>query len=255
MGRPRRKVILFIVEGQSDLEALERPVSAYVQKLSSEVDVFFYKSRTDITSDRRNNPDNIVNSINKYFLDKFFSENGFIYPKDILEVVQISDLDGAFISDDYCKMFTPEIFAEDGFVYDPTYIYGASKEDVVFRNRIKSTNLLYLSTIESIKIKSKTVPYSIYYFSSNIDHFLYNEPNGTQAEKIYRAERFADSIEREDIDISLYFDNDPNSVKNLDYESSWKYITQENRSIYRGTNLNIYLNQLKDRLKQGSITT
>lgn len=248
-------MILFIVEGQSDLEALERPVSAYVQKLSSEVDVFFYKSRTDITSDRRNNPNNIVNSINKYFLDKFFSENGFIYPKDILEVVQISDLDGAFISDDYCKMFTPEIFAEDGFIYDPPYIYGASKEDVILRNRTKSANLLYLSTIGSIKIKSKTVPYSIYYFSSSIDHFLYDKPNGSQAEKIDRAERFADYIEREDIDISLYFDKDPNSVRNMDYESSWKYITQENRSIYRGTNLNLYLNQLKDRLKQNPITT
>lgn len=249
MGRPRKKVILFIVEGQSDLEALERPVSAYVQTLCPDVDVFFFKSRTDITSDRRNNPGNIVNSINKYFLDRFFSENGFIYPKDLIEVVQISDLDGAFVSDENCKMFTPDIYSEDGFIYDPPYIYGPSSEDVIDRNKIKSANLRHLSKTSSIKIKSKTIPYSIYYFSASIDHYLYDKPNGAQSEKIVRAERFADSLENEGITIVDYFSKNPNSIKGMSFQESWEYVAKDNHSICRGTNLNLYFEQLKEKLR------
>lgn len=248
MGRPRKNVILFLVEGQSDLEALERPVSSYVQSLCSEVDVYFYKLRRDITSDRRNNPDNIVNSISKHILDRFFSENGFIYPKDLLQVVQITDLDGTFIDDKYCKMFTQDIFAEDGFIYMPPYIYGPSSEDIIDRNRIKAANLLCLSNLRSIKIKSKTIPYSIYYFSSSIDHFLYDKPNGTQAEKIIRAGKFADKIEKEGSSIASYLSNDSESVKGMNYEESWDYVTKENRSIYRSTNLNLFFEDLEKML-------
>ncbi len=250
MGRPRKKVILFIVEGQSDLEALERPISSYVQGLSPEVDVYFYKARTDVTSDNRNNPDNIVYCLNKYYLDDFFSETGYIYPKDIVEVVQITDLDGTFVSDENCRMFTPEIFAEDGFVYEPPFIYGPSAEAVIARNETKAANLSFLSSQTTIKIKSKTIPYCIYYFSSSIDHFLYDKPNGTQAEKIDRAEQFADEIENNGIDIVQYFAHHPHSFKGEDYAASWEYAKTENHSIDRGTNLNLYLNSLKEKVQR-----
>ena len=192
----------------------------------------------------------MFNNINKYHFDRFFSANGFIYPKDIVEVVQITDLDGSFVPNENCKMFTPDIFAEDGYIYMPPYIYGSSAEDVIDRNRVKATNLLFLAGLQTIKVKTKTVPYSIFYFSSNIDHFLYDKPNGTPSEKVSRAESFADSIEMKGIDIVDYFSRHQYATPIMNYAESWEYVVKEKRSICRGTNLNVYLNTLKDRIQQ-----
>lgn len=70
MARPREKVILFIVEGTSDMHALERPIMNLLQAHGSEYKVRFLPATTDITSDFRNNPDNILDVIAKHYFKK-----------------------------------------------------------------------------------------------------------------------------------------------------------------------------------------
>ena len=65
MGRPKKRVILFLVEGKSELEALERPVQSMLQKSDSGIEAAFLVAETDVTSDSRHNPDNILQKINK----------------------------------------------------------------------------------------------------------------------------------------------------------------------------------------------
>lgn len=96
MARPREKVILFIVEGTSDMHALERPIMNLLQAHESEYKVRFLPATTDITSDFRNNPDNILDVIAKHYFRPFFSGND-CYAKYVVEVVHLCDLDGTFI--------------------------------------------------------------------------------------------------------------------------------------------------------------
>ena len=68
MGRPKKKVILFIVEGPSDLAALERPIQNLLMDNEQGYEATFLVAEQDVTSDTRNNPDNILQKIN---IDEF----------------------------------------------------------------------------------------------------------------------------------------------------------------------------------------
>lgn len=251
MGRPKKKVILFIVEGPSDMAALERPIQNLLMDNSQGYEATFLVAEQDVTSDGRNTPDNILQKINKWYFDPFFSANEFYYPKDIAEVVQICDLDGTFIPDEFCRDHQPEHYGAEGFVYSPPYIYGESAQMIIDRNHHKADNIRFLLTQATIKVRSKTVPYSIYFFSSNIDHYIHDKMNLSGREKIELAERFADRC-----------DGDPNAfvaricehcqaLKGMNYAESWDFIMEAGscHSIKRHTNFNIYINALLEKLK------
>ena len=248
MGRPRKKVILFIVEGRSDRATLERPIKAMLENNELEIEAEFLVAETDITSDRRNNPGNILQKMNHFYFEPFFSANDFYYPKDILEVVQICDLDGTYAKDWQCRQFTESLWSESGFIYDPPYIYGASEEIVIERNRRKRENIDYLLTLDSIKVKSKTVPYSMYFFSINIEHFLYLELNLSGREKIKRAESFADKYCNDPSAFCRRILDDEATLKNSAVAQSWDFIRYEEVSMQRYSNLGIFLRTLADRI-------
>ena len=105
MGRPRKNVILFLVEGYTDAITLERPIQAYVQSLGEQYEATILSTDHDVTSDKRNTPENIMEVINRHYFRPYFSANEFYYPKDILEVVQICDIDGTFVPEDSCKEY------------------------------------------------------------------------------------------------------------------------------------------------------
>ena len=97
-----------------------------LQGNDQEIEATFLVADGDVTSDSRITPDNIEQKINRFYFEPFFSANEFYYPKDIIEVVQICDLDGTFIPENHCKEYDTDHSAEDGFIYDPPYIFGKS---------------------------------------------------------------------------------------------------------------------------------
>ena len=250
MGRPKKKVILFIVEGPSDMAALERPIQNLLMDNEQGYEATFLVAEQDVTSDGRNNPDNLLQKINKWYFDPFFSANEFYYPKDIAEVVQICDLDGAFIPDEFCREYLPEHQGAEGFIYAPPYIYGVSSQAVIDRNHHKADNIKFLLTQTTIKVRSKTVPYSLYFFSSNIDHYLHDKINLAGREKIDLAEQFADKCDDDIANFTTRICKHCQALKDMSYSESWEFIMKEEgcRSIKRHTNFNIYINDLLERI-------
>lgn len=246
--RPKKKVVLFIVEGRSDMAALERPIQNLLEDNEQGIQATFLIAECDVTSDRRNNPSNIEQKINRFYFEPFFSANDFCYPKDVLEVVHIVDLDGTFIPEDYCRAFDAEHSATDGFVYDPPYVYGETAEAVKTRNEQKAANIRHLLTLDTIKVDSKTCPYSVYFFSSNIDHYLHDKLNLSGREKIAKAESFADLCDEDPEWFIRRICQHSQALKGMTHEESWAYIMEGTNSVKRHTNFNLYLENLLTRI-------
>lgn len=242
--RPKKKIVLFVVEGRSDMAALERPIQNLLEDNEQGIQATFLIAGCDVTSDLRNNPSNIERKINHYYFEPFFSANEFCYPKDIHEVVHIVDLDGTFIPEEYCRAFDAEHFATDGFIYDPPYVYGETAEAVKARNKQKSTNIRHLLTLDKVKVKSKTCPYSVYFFSSNIDHYLHDKLNLSGHEKVAKAESFADCCDEDPKWFITHICKHSQALTNMTYEGSWKYIMEGTNSVKRHTNFNLYIERL-----------
>ena len=247
--RPKKKVVLFIVEGRSDMAALERPIQNMLEGNEQGIEATFLIADCDVTSDRRNNPTNIEQKINRFYFEPFFSANDFCYPKDVLEVVHIVDLDGTFIPDENCRAYDEEHFAADGFVYDPPFVYGETAEAVVARNQQKAANIKHLLTLDKIKVDSKTCPYSVFFFSSNIDHYLHDKLNLSGREKIAKAESFADRCDEDPEWFVRRICQHSQALKGMTHEESWAYIMEGTNSVKRHTNFNLYLDNLLTRIQ------
>ena len=244
MAKPKKRLILFVVEGKSDKEALERPIAKLLEGNKHDLKSEFLYLETDVTSDHRNKPGNILENINKHYFLRYFSANEHYYPREVYEVVQICDLDGAFIPDDHCKQFTELIYTEKGFYYDPQYIYGSTEAAVIDRNQRKSENIRFLLTQSKIKVKSKSAPYFLFYFSTNIDHFLCGKMNAPTRDKIANAESFADKC---CTNLGLFMDcfrSSISSTQGFSYEESWEYAMEDTHSLEANTNFNLYLEHL-----------
>ena len=250
MARPKKHLILFIVEGPSDKAALERPIQALLDGNALGLTAEFLFLETDVTSDSRNNPNNIVGNINKFYIMDYFKGNPYYYPKDVYAVVQICDLDGTFIPEENCRQFTELIYEEKGFYYDPPLIYGSTEEAVIDRNQRKAANIRHLLEQGTIKVKTKSVPYSLYFFSSNIDHFLHGELNLPMREKISRAEGFADRFTEDPVSFVDFMHHHPCAINGKTHAESWAFIMEGCNSLDCHTNFNLFLDSLYTQIKE-----
>lgn len=247
MGRPRKKVVVFIVEGQSDANALGLVIpKLYDQYVDEDILVEFAKMKDvdqdggDITAKHGVHPENIEDMITKLILKPFFAETA-IYPKDVLEIVQLVDTDGAYIPDE-CISVNPE--SADRPVYHDDCILTDNVEHIQVRNKEKRENLNHLVGLDTIKARSKSVPYSVYYFSSNLDHYINDDANLSPAEKCRRASDYSYSAAA---DINYFIDSithDPVAAIGMSYEESWNFIREGTHSLEKHTNINILIERL-----------
>ena len=183
---------LYAVANRTHQKALDFAERYGVQKVYDQIDedieVYFPVIRRedeekggDITTSRYTDkqgknywvhPNNIEDAIYTLFLDDFFDREK-ILPKDITEIIQIVDTDGAYISDE-CIVEDSSLQEEESPFYKDDEIACLDVEKIKLRNQQKSENLTYLSKCSTIKVKQKTVPYSVYYFSSNLEFHQVN---------------------------------------------------------------------------------
>lgn len=257
--RPKRKIVLFLVEGKSDREALQIAIPELYDQIDEEIEVFFPIIRDqnmerggDITSSiymtklgkpRWVHPDNIEEAIYLLFLEDFFDQEK-ILPKDISEIVHIVDMDGAFIDDEDIQV-DGSLDVDASPVYEDECIRCVDAERIEKRNKQKRENLNYLASCSSIKVKQKTIPYSIYYFSSNLDHFLHNSPNLDYRMKRSLADTFSRNYMGDTEGFVKFFLEDPKSATNMDYPQSWEFIKEGTNSLKRYSNFNLLLLKLK----------
>lgn len=156
------KAAIFIVEGATDKRALEN----IFKKIYRYKEIHFEFTHGDITSDENIDKSNVEMEIYK-FIDKYRKDKK-LKLSDIWQVVQIFDMDGAYIDDsNILQGYSTEI------IYSTENISCKNTQKVKDRNKHKREMINYLLTCDSIK----GIPYRCYYLSSNLDHALYNQLN------------------------------------------------------------------------------
>ena len=217
-----RKILFFIVEGVSDHSAIAQAL----EKIFNSNKVTVRIVGGDLTSEKGSTPQNIQNKI----VTQIKNEMGKSFtPKDFAEVIQLVDLDGVFIPLDKIKEGTESVF------YGEDEIICKNREDIVKRNIQKSSIINKLIKMPKVW---KSIPYSIYFFSSNLDHVLHNNSNLSESEKEPLATNFAKRYENNPDGFIEFFSESVFSIKNS-YEESWEFIKLNSNSLKRYTNFGL----------------
>lgn len=251
--RPKKKVVLFIVEGSSDQSALETAFTCIYDMIDSDINVEFAMidpdkgpnehGGGDITSLFGTTSDNIEKRLYSKIIDPFLSNKKY-YAKDLLEIIQITDLDGTYIPD---SAVTADTSAVDRPIYTDAGILTPNVDNIITRNYRKKAVINHLVSMPSIKIDTKTVPYSLYFFSSNMDHYINHDANLPWQEKIRKATNFAEDCIFDLTPFYTIFCDDTDAL-HMGWKESWDFIRKEGclESVKRHTNLNILIDALKE---------
>ena len=235
-----KKIVLFLVEGTSDIEALESCFEEIYEKYNIE----FKPLRFDITA----HEDSTCHNIEKLLLDRieaFLSKHSEISHKDILEVIQIVDMDGAGVPSERVKK------SETGkTTYTDEFIFAKDRDRLIARNLRKRAILCKLKDMEAIykynrnKECKYSFPYHIFYFSRNLEHALYNMAEEyTREEKERLASDFADNFDGREKEF-IEFLKSPEIMTIGTYTETWKTIFEGLNSLHRGSNVHLIFEEL-----------
>ena len=222
----RKKIILFIVEGINDKTCLE----GVLEKILDSEEVRFQITEGDITTRLGIDEYKIRNEIGKTV--KAFKDKYHLKPEHFLEVVHIIDTDGLFLQEDsvhYADVEDP-LYMDDG-------IYTGKVEEMIERNKRK---LAVVERMLELPAVLKTISYSVYYFSSNMDHVLHNQANLSKAEKHDLADSFDEEYAEKPEEFIRLMRESVFTVKGT-YEETWNFIRLDKNSVRRYSNFGVYL--------------
>ena len=222
-----KKIVLFIVEGISDQTSL----ALILSKLIKSENVRFHIVNGDITSDCYTAVGNAMTKVNEQI--KRFLGSNFIKKTDILEVVHLVDTDGAYVGNECIEEGDCE-----GFIYSPNSIKAKRIEAVIQRNQKKSSILSRLSTCPEIS----GIPYSMYFFSCNLEHVLHNVCNMDDDKKDKVAEEFADTFYDKEEEFIEFIGNNEFAVPG-DFKETWEFIKRDNNSLKRYCNFHLFFSK------------
>ena len=222
----RKKVVMILLEGCTDEEALGTFFVDYFTNDKVITNVLF----TDITSENSSKPTTIKAKVGNSIKEKL--KQSKLNIRDVIEVIHIVDMDGAYIDDAYIYI-DPE---QTTFRYDETGIYCKDKTKVSNRNHRKRQNIETLGRNTSGICNG--ISYHIYYMSCNLEHVLHGiiaAPKNMKSELAARfANEYGDNLEK-----FLGFIKNSNFSVNDSYEKSWEFITEGLHSLERHTNLGL----------------
>ena len=224
MVKKTKKVILFIVEGVTDEDAL----SPVLKKIFHKEEVRFHVVHGDITTERLINSTNAILTINEVIRSEM-KRYGF-RNEDILKVIHIIDTDGAFI---------PATHVIEGKVdkirYEDHRIITKNPQAIIDRNRKKSIVVQKLYPAGKIGVLS----YFVYYFSRNMEHVLHNISKSLSSnDKVDYADLFADTYDKNPEAFKCFLRKSEFTVSN-DYDESWRFIFIGTNSLHRHSNLHL----------------
>ncbi len=221
-----RKTVLFIVEGPSDKSALEK---IFKKIYRYERGIEFRFTDGDISSD----PEITITTVEDriYGIVDAFLKDKKLKKSDIFQVVQIFDMDGAYIPDEAISKGD-----SSAFVYSLNGISCINTQKVKDRNVLKRKIMDHLLSVPEIK----GLAYEMYFMSCNLDHALYNEINLEKEKKQIYADAFYERfLGNEDKFIGFLQTDVVNGVPD-NFIASWRYIKEDLHSMERHTNLHIY---------------
>lgn len=222
-----KKVIAFVVEGQSDEAALGTIMKEYFS--SSEVQ--FIVVRGDITSKDYVSTDNILIKINDQI--ELVKEKYRYSQDDFIKIIHIADTDGVYIpKEDIKKENIMNVqYYEDRIV-------AKNVEAIVKRNQKKGEILFKLRKTGKIN----GIPYKIYFNSCNLEHVLYGElKDFSDEEKEILSDDFAEQYEGK-VPEFITFISDPSLAVPGTYQNTWDYIQKDKNSLNRHSNMHLLFN-------------
>ena len=245
----KNKIIIILVEGHSDVEALRSIISTLFDEYYNGLfSIEFIEEKEDVTARKGISPRCIEQWISVNYLIPFINKN-FLDSDDVQYIIQITDLDGVYIED---KHIIEEVSTRS-LVYSLDCIRTRNKKDIIKRNTNKRKNLDFLSGLSRIKftlpnLQITEVPYSIFYFGTNLDHFLYGDANLEGSKKISFATNFA--INTSPAEFEQKFMNDgefyPFSCSSRCYTDSWQYVKEGKISLSRVSNINLLIERIQN---------
>lgn len=221
----KKKIILFIVEGVNDKTNLALCLD---QVLSSNT-VLFKITDGDITTKYGNSSSNIVARIGNIVKD--FS--GKVFKKeDFQEIVHLIDMDGAYIPDE--RVVEGNI---EKTYYSEEFIKTSNVKMIIDRNHQKQEVLDKMTQISKVW---KSISYSVYYYSCNMDHVLHKDANLSREEKDKLAVKFENKYFNKPQEFIKFFHSNEFAVQGT-YGETWEFIKVGTNSLKRYSNFNLYL--------------
>ena len=222
-----KKVMIFIVEGPTEETALAQILS----RIFSTNQIKFEIVHGDITTEYKSDPRESVRD----FVIQSLSRNGYHW-KDIARIIQIGDTDGAFIQDECVKE------SDDGKThYEEKEIYVGNVEAMRERNTRKKYAMKRLAGISAITYNRISVPYSMYFFSRNMEHALHDVSEElSNDEKVRLAQRFRRQYAKR-IDEFKKFIASAEVAVDGNYRETWQHISEGSSSLHRGSNLHLLI--------------
>jgi len=237
-----KKVLLIIVEGQTEQIILEDYLDAHFADTTIRFDV----QREDVLTkwDAHKRIPNIKNSVIRViqsYLDKYK-----FLAKDLTAVVHITDADGCFIAPE-CVRVDENIEQKLFYTEDAILVKSDKrKEQIEQRNEMKARNARILIANDYFNINRLKVPYQLFYFSTNLEHVLWDERNEIPTEKIHKADKFIENLSgtiEEYLKAYLPVDAEPPYREKM--KKSWSFLMEGGHSLQRGTNVPLLFEMIK----------
>lgn len=231
-----KKVVLFLVEGVTDETAFGLLLSRIIEEQQI---VKFKIIGGDITSRSGTTAKNCVNRVVDQ-VKEFLAQD--IYQKsDLLEVIHLIDLDGAFVSPDHIVCDPDKLPHGTHIYYTSDSILTDHVEQICERNRQKTEVLNKLITLHELYGK---IPYQIYFFSCNLEHVFYDCQNAPDPSKYQMAKQLVDRYIKDPMEFIQFMNSEEIKICQ-EYEESWEYMKKEEESLKRHSNFHLYLNQYR----------
>jgi hypothetical protein len=214
-----KQIVLIIVEGISEKNALEGILKVILQKENA-IELVVYDG--DILTS--------LNPIEKIIqkCKETLSINGFL-ASDIITIVQISDLDGCYIDDmKIIKKISGSI------KYTETTIECIEVDSIVARNQNKRNSIDILRATTEISLDEESIPFKLYYNSCNLEHVLYDQKTLNKKQKTAKAIAFALEYDTREIDFIPFIEAHKLSKEEDDL---WEYIKIDNNSLQKSSTL------------------
>ncbi len=225
MSANQKKIILFLVEGETDSTSLGLVMS----RLLETADVRFYVLGGDICYKYHITEENAAKSVMR-------PVNGFLQryrlkKSDILSIVHVIDTDGAFIpSNRVIKGGTENAH------YRETCIETLSVDSLRSRNELKTMAANALSKLSHVD----KIPYAFYYFSRNIEHVLHDRSDSLSSrEKRICSENFENRYADHPEEFVKFIRSREVAVRG-GYHKTWEYIFRGTNSLKRGSNFGLF---------------
>lgn len=228
-----KKVILILVEGLTE----ETIFYDFLEERFHNAEIRIDVQHGDVLSDRgRNRTLNIKNRIGQ--LIKNYLMKYRLLPGDLLAVVHFTDADGCFIPDNHVQV-APSKTNKIKYESEAIYVVDEKKKlNIEKRNKMKSGNIKVLASSKDFMVNRTNVPYQLFYFSTNLDHLLWDEQNEVREDKLEKAEEFLENLEDS---LETFLWKFVRMNLNLSFEdkmkTSWDEVTKELNSLQRGTNV------------------